>query len=814
MICYSSGDFTLLNYVQGASSFKTLFRINSIKVEEVATPTLSSNYSRVNADGTQLSGGTPYGGGTIYLQASYCAINYEAGKGGFDIIKSANFLPSDLWARILPHRYYSTPVARMMGQAPKYMLLLDDGNITVMDDANFFGTEADYIGVNNGVMVGAFGVKARTFYGLPLPYTDDPNHWKAIARYLFYQGERGVYTQAPAVPGLVMTKDVKTEALRCRDLMRKYEKFDVDYEKATAFAAPLSLSLSKAAVVNSGLSRPNAVMYLSQKEQLGEDISNSVVGVVLDTFLLQDCLTKDGISNSLIEWIRFNLAPNDMVVLIDGDFQQILNTYNLEYWKKKGEASYAALHANNGYMKTAIDKINSQLNSHTCEAVKQILRQKGEDLALMADVFSSEITLQAVYNDDYVKTCPQPSTDPAQVSKIVANLGNFVYQYGDDSSLPDGDFDPETAQAVNNLKNLDLKQSHMFSRYLLSAVTKVAAKVVEMSPDTLERTHEAKYINKDRAGEIEGLAWMFSQHKRGDCDKYSTHAAIGQGQLLKEYRSVVLKQSSLQVNIRLKTTAKYDQTCHGPHMTAFKDTVIKPAMDDFVNAIMPGATWAVIGEFAGKKRFPKLCWFYDHDVWSDNQDFYVDVMITIPISPLVEITMVKRDFSDYNGNASVILSTGYQFLLNNGYHVDCAAAEQRASNAQQRLARCIDKVAAKAAYETCAYLFESLKDAYQYKPVAMLGTDFSGVPVFLEDVGRIASIDENYVATMTSLIQGIQDEATRDALAPFVSELKNAATAWKTQGKIYYIDYDTLMNAERVVDKFAIRHYVLGAFEL
>lgn len=795
MIAYSDDDYTMLNYKDSASLFHTLYRINAIITQEVSTPQLGSNSVRVESNGDLTSSGSPYGGGEIYLQSKYCAINYKKNTAGFTIYKSADFKPQEKWAKIFPTRHYSTPIARMLKECPTSVVLMPNGSLATYEDSSLYGLEADYLAISNGELIGAFGVKSRHYMSLFYPTTENDIDYKALIDFCIKQGDGCEYTVAGEVTGLVATSAVKEETKRIRNLMRSYVALNVDYTKATAFAAPVSAAISQTAVVNSALNLNATRVYLQQREDaLQKD--EKVVAMIFELNQFIEMVVSCGVKNSFLEIINDEFADQTLLCLVDSDFQAILNHYNLIYNKVKAETAYAQFKLYAGQYLTAMERINSIMPNHVTQFVKDALAKT----SLGDYARNLQGTLPAIMKVDNLN-CPAPIGDGSDSGVIMTYALGVIQNYGDDAEgLDDPDADLETTEGVNTYtgySDSQVKNSKLYGRCMAAQLEKFYDAIAKFKfNDRRVAIEQRTTTNGKRCGECP-VDWKFGNYTP---KHYKTHKLNTSGHARLEVKSLVIKNTSVtaEVKVHVGEAVEYDQAFPGevePLLRTCYSTIAAEANDRF-----PGCSISLGTLHTGRHQYGPVDLYQEWKA-SKNRDFWFTFHVTL-------------SFPGFNYPTPIGDRAGITERLAKLGMVYNPVSEEVISKRMQKANHMISTVAANAAYEQVAYLFKQCADSYEYQPIGMFGSSYEGVVVHLADLGRVADISEEYINNIVTLISSIEDEFTRSRLVPYAEALKKAQADWKTQGRIYYATYDQVMNASPLTNVNAIRHYVLGGLSI
>lgn len=805
MIVYSSNDYEFVNYKDEVKKLTTLFKIISFKISHCEVPTLSNNYVVVWNTGTVQSGGSPKPGGTIYLQNDYVAISYTD-TVGFDLVYSNGYQFNEHYLQVIPTNHYCTPMARVLMQPPTNFIFIKGGCVATYSDAPINGVQADYIALDCGEPIAAFGVKQRMYPCLPFPYKLPNTSKLAFISKVNSSQEAVMYHNVGECDGLVSSPALKSYIQTVRNNMASYQDFEFDIDKASGFGLPISDALLTDGLIFSALAPVVAKQYIADKEELKNDPSTDFKGLILSSQGLLEIITSGLDSHeNLYDLIKnSDKIPGSSLVLLNSEFNAILQLYNDTYRKYQKIASMAALKRMRSDATTLLDTLGKMSPNVGVDVFNRLLDLQMRPGALKNTVLNPNLKLSFL---DYM--APKlsvlswdPDNKEEEASLYTGRLQEYIDFLGNDCDLTDEEFDALATTSADDAEEAfsiplintekitkSPNESVILARLratLINSLSDAVNKLVEKSNDTIS-TNNCVWTTSGR----------YVKSPKGD-----VHVRMFDNQPFKlSFDSVAWTQKGLLVN--------YTASCHYIDMDMRKmmDTVRSKISEQVKSKLFSNATvnvWldrSICGcsTKAGDNR-------REFDRAKGWDGVYVrtfiggQFFISNPLSVLSLTTV-----NDSINTASLeILYPGTLTLLEKNL--------VRVEQIKKKVISVINIFASNIAFELVGYLFESCKDRYEFQAIGCIGTNYDGIPCIIEELAYVTSASVEYVAGILRLIdESPMDEELRAKLSVFRNQLAACHASYANIKPIYYLSKESVLQAPKSASENAFYHYLYGA---
>lgn len=793
MIVYNESSYSFVNYKDQVNELTTLYKVNKITIENVNSPDLGTDYVIIWQSGNTSTSGSPKPGGKIYLQNEYVAIVYDNSRV-FEIVYSKGYRYNEKFLQVKPNAHMSTPMARALLKIPRQLAFVNGGSLAVYDDALLDGLDADYIAIDDGDVLAAFDVKEQVYYGLPFPI--GLNHVDLCALGNSFK-EQNMYQVGPSVQGLMKNATLDTHIQSLRNAMYNYQRLDIDYTIATSYAKPVSSAFNENGVVNSALTLTCARQYLKDKELSGEPLTDLLYGFVMNNDVFDNILKRGINADDILQYIYTDtLCHVDTIVLLNSEFQEILNYYNLMYNKNKEDAAVAALKR----LQADLTSLESVVNKYIDIDSKAIIENDFKSRPGYSGIhitnearFSIAIPDLKVLNEMGIVSTPDGSNASLYTSTAASLIGKFAH----DSILTSEDIDNAAAggEAGNfNLPfiNLDIIGADRFNSYQYAKAYAALCDVIQAKLDSIPKI----------AAEFDSNYTQSQEHDRWN-NPFTKGITIRcfPDKLIFSARSLTIRQDGIYVDAKIRIP-KYDAW-----LTYYKGQWEQALKNDTRNVFSEiGFQEINFAGFnydvgAGKGVAYGICngWdaskeFIQGNVCFKKCEIDMNFSMKIPLSFQTQNVPIKDQME----------------TIPSVFKFDSAAKLAKAEVLKTKFPDAVAKFAAAAAYEICKPLFQNCKDNYEYIAIGSQGATYDGVAVAMSDLAKICAIDESYINTLTTLIDEIPDKTLRDALNSFRSSLQSVKAAWKSTNPVYYLTRADLAKAVPVTDTNAIIHYLFG----
>lgn len=795
MIVFNQDDYSFINYKDQINELTTLYKVNKITISNVDAPDLGTNYVMIWKTGKTLTSGSPKPGGKIYLQNEYAAIAYDDSRV-FEIVYSKGYRYDSKFLQLKPTEHMSTPMARALLKKPNQLAFVNGGVLATYDDALLDGLQADYIAMDQGDVLAAFDVKEQTYYGLPYPVENKEVDLCALGNSI---KEQLTYQVGPAVQGLKKNSTLDAHISELRSAMYRYQRLDIDYTIATAYAKPVSSAFNENGVVNSALTLANARQYLTDKELAHEPLEGVLYGFVMNNDVF-DHIIKQGINaDDMLNYIYKDTQCHvNTVVLLNSEFQEIINYYNLMYNKNKEDAACTALKRLQGDLTMLESTFNKYIDIDSKAIIETFFKSKpGFENASVSSEAKFSVTIPDLKVLNEMGIVPTPDGSNAQ--KYVAKAQELIGKFSHDSTLTKEQLDSagesESSEGFDlPFINLDIVEKDRFNSYQYALAYTALCEVINAKLESLpvmSATIQADYKHNQSHDRWNN---PFTKGITINCFPEALRFSAD---------SFVIRQDGIYVNAKIRAP-KYDSWLsyfQSEWENALKEDVRK-ALEQmgFQDINFAGFNYDV---GAGKGIAYGLC-----QMWEASRDFLEGQVNFKKCEFDLKFSMkVPIGFQTQNVPISNDMKT-----VPRVFTFDSGAKIAKADLLRTEFANAVAKYAASAAYEICKPLFQNCKDNYQYIAIGSQGQTYDGVAVALSDLAKICAVDEKYIITLTTLIDEIPDQALKDALNTFRNQIQSIKASWRSVNPVYYVTKTDLEKAVPVTDTNAIIHYLFGGF--
>lgn len=807
MIAFSSGSYTFLNYVDNVNSLTLLFKIVEIINKHVEIPALGKNSVIVWNTGKVETSGSPYPGGVIYLQNDYVAIDYDENKIGFSLYFSKGYKYNDFYHQLLPTHHYSTPLSRLLMVPPEELIFVKGGIIGKYPAAVVNGVDADYIALDEGEAFAAFGVKERTYPCLPFPNNVNDIRKTAFIANVINKAEGCMYHKVGGVSGLKNSPEIKTYIEQCRTLMSQYEKFTVDINKASGFAAPVSDSLATDGLIFSALNPIVGKQYLNDKLELKQPINGLIPGLIFSEVDLLELMCnpvpdEDGLENFIL---KYKYVPAGVTCLLNSEFNSILQLYNDTFIKYKKIASMSALKR----MKSDVGIVLSKLKKISNSVLRDIVLKWANTNAnpLMSAGINVDSLCEFITYDPYEAALSVLSWDPdnkeEDASLYTSKITSYMEYLGHDCSITDEEFDAlantpaddaEEAFAIPliNTDAVDNAQSVVRARLTASLLSQIIDGLMNINKNGVVTTDSCVYTR-------ENMGRYFPRiNKNLDIQMF------GGANFNISYNKLTITNNCMVVNYHATCDSidmdmrKWMDTCKTKITNAFRSVVGHGASDVTVSMYLSDSICGCSTKAWNNTR--------TFDRAKDWKGRYITVhlvgQITYPIAvgtinlPTISDAILNPNMSIYYPELIPILKEG----------------DVNVQRVNKKVLSVIDIFASNVAYDLCGYLFEACKENYEFQAIGVLGTSYEGIPVLISELAYVSAITPDYVNGIIRLInESPMDDVLRNNLAGFVNSLQKAVAIYANARPIYYLSKNSVLTAAKSDTNQAFYHYLYGA---
>lgn len=768
MIVFNQGQYNFINYKDQVEPFKTLFGIKKIEKLEKPMPDVGNNCVVIYSSGEVHTAGAPYPGGIIYLQKDYVAINYSSDNVGFTVCVSNDYKYCDHYANIIPVRHQCTPLARGLKQTPSSFAFVKSGCLSMMADSHINGAQASFVAIEDGEVIGLFDVKAQHYPGLPMPLTSDLDQIITCANML-RKGTEGTFELGQPVTGLLKTPEIEGHITDLRSAVSQYKELSIDFDIASSFMMPASDADVVNGVVSSCLSKLIAKDYIKEQLESGQPVKDNISQVILDNDSILAFLQKDKFEDSLFDFINNDTFVESMVVVLTTEFQKILEHYNLIYLKTKEEVAHGALVSLKADLIQAGEILGNKATEYFREKSRTIIRSKkgfnNVDLSVDFRLFVKPTVLSELEAIDMT-----PTNDGSKAALFTETCERIVRGFSHGSVLrPGQDIDMKGKPPFINIK--DLESFNLDNKIVATTIQKV-----DEYCDALARSiPDLPDVN------LEYRVNMNKRSRLGDC-------------ALKSEWFITINPSAVKFNVIRATVINGE--------THARVQAIVPEFDSDVDSIAGG--------FANKMKdmlrehFQRMAGFKSFKYHCDSRDKFNRGWADI-----------FRNYSQakpYGGSpAQWRFEFDVVFACSKFTTINLKVDEtDQTIKLATYVTSLIAQIAAQAAYDACKPMFEQLKENYEHQAIGFIGNGPDGIPCQISDLAYFAQVDEDYLNTLITLIDNIQDSYARNALLPFRNQISSAVAVWKTRKPIVYISKERVLSAAKVSDVNAISHYLYG----
>lgn len=795
MIVFSENEYSFINYKDKVpTNFTTVISVSKITKQLVATPQVGANSVVIYANGKIVTNGSPMPGGVIYLQNDYVAIDYNSNTS-FEIIISDSYKYKTCYSALWFTRHQSTPVCRALNVNPESLTFTADGSLVICPDAIFNCADSDYVCLENGEVIAEFGVKERTYFGLPMPYYFSVKNALAYIRHL----KTSTYpylARAKAVSGLRKDASISAMVSTCRDQMHKLQTLALDLSVAKEFMLPISDGALTSSRIASALGYEAWKSYLDNSQTVEEPIDHTVQRIILDSNAFDDILIQGISSDSLIEYLKSDELSRNILVLLNTDFEKLLQMYAQIYDYCKLQLAKGACSSLKAGLRTLLMNAKTLMSSLVPVKLKEKFRDEAWSNTRFHFIGDFDVRSDKLTFLDKLDLSDQT---PLTGQQLLQYCIDTIIKYGADSELTNEDFaeikrkaeegsfetDEQMRQAFEKIDFLN--PSAMFkggnARQAVDSLSETVAETIHKMVSRLVTANQISAsvttdINRHGCPSVDlllfSIDWTHTiELVRGTVvnveDVYIDrhHCQIDFTITLKEFDAV------LRNNIQRCSDRAWANVEESLRQTYFQAGMELTALSG----------WCDSGNSVSYAVGCKSTWHPSRNGWGHKNSTTKRFRLNCEVSNAFDVYLGyigSEDGTDQSKYVSSLFEDAIQFT------------------------------AAQNAFNRCKSLFESVKVNYETKAIGMLGDSYSGVVVSLGDMKYVAPLDQAYLKTLLALINGISDNYSRKNLQAFISQVNDLTGEFKNSAAVHYNKRESVMTAEGSTSVDAFIHYVYG----